>query len=120
VSVPESRPPRLTDAERQQLEELERRLVGQFPDLDHRFRDTGGAAHAAPAELRTARAVFAVIALVMVVVAAAVGGAGGALAVLLSIGGTVGILALVGRNLARARAAVEATTRRRADSGTEV
>ncbi|MFC5946911.1 DUF3040 domain-containing protein [Pseudonocardia lutea] len=120
MSVPESRPPRLTDAERQQLEELERRLVGQFPDLDHRFSDTGGAAHAAPAELRTARAVFAVIALVMVVVAAGVDGAGGALAVLLSIGGTVGILALVGRNLARARAAVEATTRRRADSGTEV
>jgi hypothetical protein len=120
VSVPESRPPRLTDAERQQLEELERRLVGQFPDLDHRFQDTGGAGHAHPAEVRLARAVFAVIGLVMVIVAAAVGGAGGALAVLLSVGGTVGILALVGRNLARARAAVEATTQRRADSGSEV
>ena len=75
VSVPESRPPRLTDAERQQLEELERRLVGQFPDLDHRFRNTAGAGHAAPAEVRLARAVFAVVALIMVIVAAAVGGA---------------------------------------------
>ncbi|MFR9801151.1 DUF3040 domain-containing protein [Pseudonocardia sp. RS010] len=120
MSVPESRPPHLTDAERQQLEELERRLVGQFPDLDHRFRNTSGSGGSAPAEVRRAHAVFAVVALVMVIVAAAVGGAGGALAVLLSIGGTVGILALVGRNLARARAATEAATQRRADSGTEV
>jgi Flp pilus assembly protein TadB len=118
VSVPESRPPRLTDAERQQLDELEQRLLGQFPDLGGRFasRQVG---EPTSREIRVARIVFALIGLVLVVVGGVIGGLGGAAAVLVAVAGTFGLIALVTRNLARARAAVEATTTRRAStSGT--
>ncbi|GAA4550079.1 DUF3040 domain-containing protein [Pseudonocardia xishanensis] len=116
MSVPESRPPRLTDAERQQLEELEQRLLGQFPDLGGRFRRE---AHPTSREVRVARIVFGLIALVLVVVAGVVGGLGGAVSVLVAVVGTFGLIALVTRNLARARAAVDATaTRRASTSGT--
>jgi Flp pilus assembly protein TadB len=113
VSVPESRPPRLTDAERQQLDELEQRLLGQFPDLDGRFARSE-AKPPTPHEVRVARIVFAVVGALLVVVAGVIGGLGGAAAVLVAVAGTFGLIALVGRNLARARAAVEATTTRRA------
>ena len=117
VSVPESRPPRLTDAERQQLDELEQRLLGQFPDLGGRFRRE--ARDPTSREVRVARIVFGVIALALVVVAGVVGGLGGAASVLVAVAGTFGLIALVTRNLARARAAVEATTTRRTStSGT--
>jgi hypothetical protein len=112
VSVPESRPPRLTDAERRQLDELEQRLLGQFPDLGGRFARGGGKAPT-PREVRVARIVFAVVGALLVVFGGVVGGLGGAGAVLVAVGGTFGLIALVGRNLARARAAVEATAARR-------
>ncbi|SDE56061.1 Protein of unknown function [Pseudonocardia oroxyli] len=112
VSVPESRPPRLTDAERRQLDDLEQRLLGQFPDLGGRFARTE-AAEPTPREVRLARLVFAVLGALLVVFAGVVGGLGAAAAVLVAVAGTFGLLAVVGRNLARARAAVEATTARR-------
>jgi len=114
VSVPESRPPRLTDAERQQLDELEQRLLGQFPDLGGRFRRE--ARDPTSREVRVARIVFAAVGVALVVVAGLVGGLGGAAAVLVAVAGTFGLVAGVTRNLARAKAAVEATTARRAST----
>lgn len=117
MSVPESRPPRLTDAERQQLDELEQRLLGQFPDLGGRFRRE--VSDPSSREVRVARIVFGVIGVLLVVVAGVIGGLGGAATVLVAVAGTFGLIALVTRNLARARAAVEATaTRRTSASGT--
>ncbi|GAA1834808.1 hypothetical protein GCM10009836_11410 [Pseudonocardia ailaonensis] len=110
MSVPESRPPRLTEAERQQLDALEQQLRGQYPDLDGRFR---AARHdsAPPLERRIARIVFAVLAVAMIAVAAVVGGLGGAAAVAVAVAGTAGILMLVNHTASRARAVVEETTR---------
>ena len=119
MSVPESRPPRLTDAERRQLEDLEQRLLGQFPDLGGRFTGRGRLGHdgpATPREVRVARIVFAAVGVALVVVAGLVGGLGGAAAVLVAVAGTFGLVAGVTRNLARAKAAVEATTARRAST----
>uniref|UniRef100_UPI0015F0BCC0 DUF3040 domain-containing protein n=1 Tax=Pseudonocardia pini TaxID=2758030 RepID=UPI0015F0BCC0 len=86
MSVPESRPPHLTDAERQQLEELEQRLLGQFPDLGGRFasRQVG---NPTPHEVRVARILFALVGVLVVVVGGVVGGLGGAAAVLVAVGG---------------------------------
>lgn len=111
VSAPESRPPRLTDAERRQLAELERNLLTQFPDLQ------GGLGQRPTVELKRARLVLFAIALLLVAAGAVLGGLGGAATVLLSVGGTAGILLFVNRNLAHARAAVEHNVARRAGSG---
>lgn len=108
VSAPESRPPRLTDAERRQLDELERNLLAEYPDLKGGFHP--GRPHTL--ERRKAYAVFLAVAIVLVVVGAAVGAVAGALAVVVSLAGTTGMLCFVNRNLAHARAAVEAHAHR--------
>jgi hypothetical protein len=67
---------RLTDAERAQLAELERRLTESDPELSHTFR-TGRA----PRLPRPVLAVYALVAVALLVMAAIVGGFGGAAAV---------------------------------------
>src|SRR4051794_41341276 len=66
---------RLTDAERAQLAELERRLTESDPELSHTFR-TGRA----PRLPRPVLAVYALVAVALLVMAAIVGGFGGAAA----------------------------------------
>jgi DUF3040 family protein len=79
---------RLTDAERAQLAELERRLTADDPGLVRRFRggpltrpfERRGRATAEPIP-RAALAVFAAVAAGLVLAAAVIGGVGGGVAV---------------------------------------
>jgi membrane-associated phospholipid phosphatase len=97
VTPPESRPPRLTEAEQRQLDELERRLANQFPDLAGNF--SGG--RPPRLERRRVAIVFAAVGVALIVLAAVVGGVGGALAVLCSLAATAGVVALLHRRAAR-------------------
>ncbi|HZG91843.1 MAG TPA: DUF3040 domain-containing protein [Pseudonocardia sp.] len=91
---------RLSDAERSQLAELERRLQEDDPTLAQAF-GAGATAAAAPLEQlsRTALIAFAVVAVVLLVAATVVGGVGGAAAISASLAATAGVFA--GRQLLR-------------------
>jgi Flp pilus assembly protein TadB len=90
---------RLTDAERAQLAELERRLTASDPELSHTFR-TGRA----PRLPRPVLAVYVVVAAALLVVAAVVGGLGAAAAMAASVALTAVVLVVPRRLPRRPRA----------------
>jgi Flp pilus assembly protein TadB len=90
---------RLTDAERTQLAELERRLSESDPELSRTFR-TGRAARLP----RPVLAVYALVGAALLLAAAVVGGLGGATAMAVSLVLTVVVLLLPRRLPRRSRA----------------
>lgn len=85
VTPPEPDTP-LSGDERRRLEQLERQLIGQFPDLHTTLRGNGNRAVA-----RFEVAVVAVLAPVLLVLAVLAGGLGLAAALLLSMAATAGL-----------------------------
>lgn len=112
MTPPESRPPHLTEAEQRKLDELERRLKTQFPDLAGDF--TGG--RLPRLERRRAAIVFAAVGVALIVLAAVVGGVGGALAVLCTVAATAGVVTLLRRRAAHP-GSQSGPGAKRADSG---
>jgi Flp pilus assembly protein TadB len=91
---------RLTDAERRQLAELERRLTESDPGLTRSF----GTGSPGGSLTRPVLAVYAVAAAAMLLVAAIVGGVGGAAAVAVALVLTVAALVLPKRLRRRPKA----------------
>ncbi|WP_214402714.1 DUF3040 domain-containing protein [Pseudonocardia lacus] len=105
---------RLTNAERKQLAELERRLTEDDPELIRRFSIGGSTAEPLP---KAALAVYAAVACALLLAAAFIGGVAGAAAVAGSIALTGLVLVLPRlRTLRRQRSAGGPPARKPAES----
>ncbi|MCW0215314.1 MAG: DUF3040 domain-containing protein [Pseudonocardia sp.] len=113
MTPPESRPPRLTEAEQRQLDELERRLETQFPDL---AGDFSGGTRLPRLVLRNVAILLAVAGVALIALAAVIGGVGGAVSVLCSLAATAGVVLLL-RRRARRPGPQAGPGAKRADSG---